>query len=269
LIFLAGGVAFFEYGLGAHVDQTPGRAEIDVTIGPHGDVDTRILTKTRSDGEMLEIGRAVGMALFPDHASIVRLDANRLSATIIDVHTEGVFIPGPAPVVTVNAGAGRRVLEGFALPGVAVRVCPAVEETTVTPPHKRSVGGDCVRTDPNAVLTIAMRPHPERWPRAVASTVGLLVLAGAGLLFHRRRPIVSLILTGIGVVVFFLVILWNPDFAEVTVAGRTATIGPGLVRAGEFVAIGGNAFAMALAAIRLQGRPPRGSAPPPPPLPAG
>jgi hypothetical protein len=265
LIFLAGGVGFFEYGLGAHVDQTPGRAEIDVTMGPHGDVDTRILTKTRSDWEMLEIGRAVAMALFPDHAGTVRLDANRLSPMVIDVHTEGVFIPGPAPVVTVNAGAGGRVLERFALPGVAVRVCPAVEETTVTPPRKRSVGGDCVRTDPNAVVTVAMRPHPERWPRAIASSAGLLVLAGAGMLFHRRRPIVSLILTGIGVVVFFLLVLWNPDFAEVTVAGRTARIGPGLVRAGEFVAVAGNALAMALAAIRLQDKPARGSSSPPSP----
>jgi hypothetical protein len=233
-----------------HVDQTPGRAELRFTIGSHGDAVTHILTRTRSEREMLEIGRAVAEAAFPGLVGSVRVDGNGLFAPLVDVRTEGAYIPAPDPKVTIDAGAARRAVGRFDLNQVEVWVCPAVADTTISPPRKRSVGGDCVRMNPNVVLTVTMRPQPGRWPVTLGITAGMFGLAAIGFVFLRRRPIVTIVVSGIGLATLLASIFWYPNVAEVTAAGKSVIIGSGANEAGVLIALTANMFLVELAAKR-------------------
>jgi hypothetical protein len=260
-------VVFFDRGLPGQVETRRGIAELDVEIEADGGASSRIEFRERPAPEFLAIGKAVMVAAFPDRNSSVRVDPNGARNSFIRAHTPDVYVPGPHPVVTINAGAVRRVFLRYGMPRMSVWVCPAGVDTTISPPRFASSYGDCKRPDWHGLVTAEMRPRPVRLWRGVAMVAGMLATIAIGLVaLHKRRShlAIGVALAGFVLPLFITLVGWSVSNDEAKVAGRSMSVGEAANGWGDEAAMFGNAAVLGLALRRNQKERPRRAPFPPP-----
>jgi hypothetical protein len=265
------------------VRENADQAELTLEVGSAGDAEMDVLLGGIEDnGELLNVAEMVGRLVFPDARAVrVDIDGNDGGWDFAVVHAEGVYVPGPAPVLELDSRGAVSILRntGFTDVRVTVRV-PSVPRDVVFDPQGDRISDNTWEWDVGTVddaprVSITMRP--EEWRGWLTLLLYALVLGGGAigaLVWIRARSrrwarpaMIAAGIVGFGAFAFTAV---ADSFHSVDNLGVSGVLGP-LPLAVVGVVLGIGAFiavfiSVGVAVVGVVGPPSRRGPPPRPDL---